>query len=240
MEHRANCPICNSLNSKALDHPLYKQCLACSGIYQFKEITPIDDYYKHIDRVPNFSHQVGSYKNYINIIKRVIKPEARFTLVDIGAGDGTFLQLCREKLDLKNYYAVEESKTALNVLKEKHIEATKRLNEIANKIVVCLQVIEHIDKPISFLESLFLQQGDYIVMTSPSVDSKYFARYGRYWRSFSPSHHLVLYSKQSLELLFKQFGIDILSMITVFRAHMDPYMLFWLSLRDYCCGPCGY
>lgn len=215
-----NCPICHSDKIKLHSHPLYKQCLECSAIFQFSHIEPVDDYYSSIKI--DYSYQLGSYKSYLNIVSKVIdltNPE--INLVDIGAGDGTFLMLCKQKYNFQHLFAVEASKTAKKVLSERGFKviSQEQIRQVGHpKVIVLLQVLEHLSKPQDFLKSINLQKGDYVVLTSPAVDSIYCKLYKNKWNSLSPSHHLILYSQKSLEVFAQELSLNLVYLNFCFSA----------------------
>ena len=82
---------------------------------------------------------------------------------------------------------------------------------LSPKLIFAFQVIEHISEPISFMKSFHLQRGEVVVFSSPATDSVFYNRNGSDWKSFSPSHHLILYNRKSLFYLFERSGIKLVS-----------------------------
>ena len=234
-----NCPVCSAAENTSTDHELYLQCKNCQSVFQYRDIKPVSDYYKEINQIPNNKNQTGSYRTYISIIVDNIKINPDYCLVDIGAGDGTFLELARKVLHVGEAIAIENSTVAIDLLKKKglSIACIEDLSSVHKKIVVSFQVLEHINDPHVFLRSMYLQQGDYVVLTSPAVDSKYYRWYGKYWKSFSPSHHLVLHSRRGIEYIFKKANIKILYYglcISASNSRLDSAIKF---LKNFCIWP---
>jgi hypothetical protein len=192
------CPACCCEKYIPYPHRLYRRCDKCGSLYQFSEIEKIEDYYS--GRMPDFNYQAGSYRIYLRIMRRHIEIES-YHLVDIGAGDGTFLDIA--KPFVRQVLAREASPTARFVLAEKGYLSTISLSRVNPKIVTAWQVIEHVQDPRAFIADLHIGKRDWLVITSPAPDAPTAQRFhstGR-WRSLSPSHHLCLYSKEGLERL---------------------------------------
>ena len=228
------CPVCDGIDSNAASHEFYVQCSACGVVYQNKGIESVKDYYEVIDKLPDYSHQLGSYRDYLHQIVKSAGLEPDSHLVDIGAGDGSFLQLAQEMLSVNNVYAIEESEIAVSVLGSKNIPVIGMddLQGLKKKTIVALQVLEHIAEPHLFLQEMALDHGDYVVMTSPAVDGKYFSKYGKDWKSFSPSHHLVLYSRESLNGLFEKSDIEMLHYGFCISASNSMLASMWKFVRN--------
>ena len=206
------CPACGSAESEAAPHELYDFCRECGSVYQARGIRSIQDYYEDLDRPPDNRHQIGSYRSYLEVVKSHVDFDPGVHFVDVGAGDGSFLACAREMFDLTNPHAVEGSAVARRLLAERGFDVVDVPTVVGfeRKFVTALQVIEHVPDPVEFLEGFVLRTDDLVLLTSPSVDAVEFARYGREWKSYSPSHHLVLFSRQGIETVFDKASIDLI------------------------------
>jgi hypothetical protein len=192
------CPACGSDNYVLYPHPVYRRCAECYSLYQYTDIDIIKDYYE--DRQPNFTNQTGSYRTYLRIMEKFIELE-RYRLVDVGAGDGLFLDLA--KAFVGQAMGFDASPTAMVLLKNKGYWIDKLEDVLSPKIITAFQVIEHVQDPRLFINNLCIRKDDWLVLTSPAADSPTATRChstGR-WRSLSPSHHLCLFSRRGLEKL---------------------------------------
>jgi hypothetical protein len=192
------CPACGCKESIFYPHPLYRRCHECASLYQSSGIEKIEDYYD--GRVPDFSSQIGSYRTYLRIMRDYIKLES-YNLVDIGSGDGTFLDIA--KPFVQTVAALDVSPTAKAILAGKGYLIDEPLSTLSPKIVTAWQVIEHVHDPRMFIRDLHIEEPDWLVITSPAPDSPTAQRLHStgHWRSLSPSHHLCLFSKQGLDKL---------------------------------------
>jgi hypothetical protein len=203
------CTACKSSKLGFYSHPLYKRCANCGSIIQTENIFAIKDYYKN--RRMDFSHQRGSYKTYLEIISKHIDCKKYF-LIDIGAGDDTFLSEAL-KFPFKNIYGYDISPTAIKYLREKNYYCDiSKIRMLKPKVVTAFQVLEHLHSPREFLNSFGFRKGDIIVLTSPGVDSPTAQKKHKNgnWISLSPSHHLCLYSKKGISILLSDCGFSLL------------------------------
>jgi len=206
------CPLCGGKKSNPTAHPLYVQCQDCSVVYQFSEINRIDDYYDDSQTTPNCTGQIKSYIRYLNVVANYFDFKKIANIIDVGAADGSFLSVVGKKYPHCQISAIEHSEKAKTILQQKGISIIEfgGLAHIKSKCIFSFQVLEHIAEPVKFIHDLSLESGDYFILTSPAVDSVFFARNRKYWRSYSPSYHLLLYGKASLEYLFKQNKMTLL------------------------------
>ncbi len=207
----SSCPVCGNASVAKVGHASYGQCSNCRTVYQISARAVIEDYYEDIGEAPDFSGQSGSYKKYITTAKRVLPDTQDYSWVDVGAGDGLFLTMVNSSFPLREAFACESSRVGQGVIRSSglHLIEGEEIPGINKKIVSALQVIEHVEDPIFFVKSFGLQKGDYVILTSPTVDAPYFRIYGKHWRSYSPDHHLILYSKSGVEKVFNDCDISL-------------------------------
>lgn len=213
MNH-VSCPLCHAFAFRPTAHPDYQQCQSCGVVFQSTNIEPVADYFSSQNMVPNCTRQIGSYRQYLSCIDRYCAGFQPKVLVDIGAADGFFLKTARNHFQGMAIYACEESLVARRALIDAGIpivelEGIKTL--AGPKLVVMLQVLEHLANPVDFLKACALAPRDWLVVTSPAIDTVYYERNGKNWQSFSPSHHLILYGRKSLEVLLAKCGYEIVA-----------------------------
>jgi hypothetical protein len=204
------CPACGRKDFTHYPHQLYRECRSCGSLYQYKEIKKIQDYYEK--QVIDYGYQIGSYRSYLKIIRRFINHDKYKTLIDIGAGDGTFLD------EAKKYFKIicgfDTSQMASKILTQKGYFIDRQgLGAITPKVITALQVIEHVPDPVAFINHLGLKADDLLVVTSPAVDSPSACRqhHTGKWRSLSPSHHLCLFTRKGLEEVAVRCDLDLIN-----------------------------
>ncbi len=200
------CPACGSHSRMPHAHTLYQVCTDCGSVYQHTGRTNVDDYYHH--QPIDFSFQRGSYRQYLAWLKAHHTLRGTETLIDVGAGDGTFLDTAAPLFATRK--GVESSAIAREVLARKgYLAELDVLKATRPKVVTAFQVIEHVDDPVAFLKNLHLGPGDVALLTSPAVDSRTAHREKGRWRNLSPSHHLALFSRKGLEAACARAGLEV-------------------------------
>ncbi|MBN2856195.1 MAG: class I SAM-dependent methyltransferase [Halothiobacillaceae bacterium] len=125
-------------------------------------------------------------------------------LLDVGFGNGGFLQLASEMgwnaegIDFDAQAVEVAQKRGLNV---RCISADTFHEATAQYDVITLShVIEHVYDPVGLLKALYamLKPGGMLWLDTPNLDSKGHARFGRNWRGLEPPRHLVLFGGQTL------------------------------------------
>jgi hypothetical protein len=133
-------------------------------------------------------------------------------VIDVGTGDGSFLEVSKKIFKKSKHLAVESSEIAQPILSAKDIRVIpfEQISDWNKKLVCMFQVLEHIADPVTFIKALNIENHDLLLLTTPSTDSPYYKRHGASWKSFSPSHHLVLYNRASLLALANECGLNLL------------------------------
>jgi hypothetical protein len=229
-----HCLACMEKGYKKHGHPLYRTCAHCGTIYQFEGIENITDYYTDI--ALDYSYQKGSYYYYLNLIRRYINHNTNPTLIDMGTGDGLFLDVCSSYFP--KCYGVEFSEIAQKVLTEKgYLIDMDSVGSYKSKVVSALQVLEHVSNPDTFLDGFCLQQGDYAVLTSPAADTRYALRYKELWRNISPSHHLAMYTKKAIEIIAERHNMEIVYYENTWSATNNFWHNLWTHMKTYAKWP---
>jgi 2-polyprenyl-3-methyl-5-hydroxy-6-metoxy-1,4-benzoquinol methylase len=192
----------------------YAICTNCSTAFQVTPRNKIDDYYENIAPC-NSGGGLKQFSKYLDMFeKNTTIPKENAVFVDIGPGNGNFLKTVKSRG--YSCLGVESSDIAYKELKKKY-DMFQRIEDIVVdesiiKIVTLFQVIEHIDDPLRLLDSinLSLQGRAYIVLTTPCTDSYFRKLYGAKWPSFSPHHHVILYSFKSICHLLESSGFRVI------------------------------
>lgn len=224
------CPACRCEKYLLYPHPLYRRCCECNSLYQFTGIDTINDYYN--DRTPNFTHQAGSYRIYLNIMRKYIDLKA-YDLIDIGSGDGTFLDIA--KTYVRQVKGTDISQIAMKILESKDYLTNGQLINMSPKIVTAFQVIEHVQDPRIFIKDLQINNSDWLILTSPATDSPTAMRCHSTgeWRSLSPSHHLCLFSRKGLEILINDCDLTIIHYEYTLSACNGLMDSIWKNIIQY-------
>ena len=96
------CPLCDSVDIKDTAHPLYSECFHCGLVFQYQDIRPVKDYYEELGILPDYRAQRSSYQSYLSIVQEHISILEGVSVIDIGGGDGTFLEVVKDSIPTDN------------------------------------------------------------------------------------------------------------------------------------------
>ena len=136
-------------------------------------------------------------------------------LIDVGAGYGIFLDEWRTIKPKTNLLAVEPSAAlaaecrnkGFNV-EESIVENVKGYNGYAD-LVVCFEVLEHVDDPLEFITILkkMVRPGGYLFVSTLCIDGFDLKMLWNESSQISPPHHINFHSIKGFELLFNRAGL---------------------------------
>jgi 2-polyprenyl-3-methyl-5-hydroxy-6-metoxy-1,4-benzoquinol methylase len=165
-----------------------------------------DDWSKHwasyADTASENPAQGMRHKLILSLIRRM--PEKIDLLLDVGSGQGDFLRRAAGCQIARQLVGLELSKVGVAVSQAKVPEATfieanlfdppQALREYAGRadVAVCSEVIEHVDHPIRFLQSLrgYLKPGGQLIVTVPRGPMSAFDHHIGHRRHFD-AHSIV-------------------------------------------------
>ena len=144
------------------------------------------------------------------------KPIAGARLLDIGAGNGDFLELARSAG--WKVQGVEPDAKAAAVCRARKLDVRiGGIEQLAEErecfdYITISHVIEHVHDPRRLLASAFdlLKPGGCLFIDTPNIDAFGHTRYGDAWPGLDPPRHLVLFNWRSLEYILHNTGfVDI-------------------------------
>lgn len=133
-------------------------------------------------------------------------------LVDVGCGDGLFLDAARQ-LGWKTL-GIEQDPEAARVVRaaghEVILGTDEALGAFADEIdcVICSHVLEHVHDPGSLLRTIFraLKQGGVVLISLPNAGSIVLRTVGENWRGLEAPRHLAIPQRESLLRLTRTLG----------------------------------
>jgi SAM-dependent methyltransferase len=144
-------------------------------------------------------------KSQIDLSYRYLpNPHGRkLRLLDIGCGNGAFLQSARDAGWLT--FGVEPDPVASRLAQavghevRPHISDWNGSDETFDAITMS-HVIEHVHNPTLDLTRAFalLRGGGHLFVDTPNIDAVGHRLYGRHWRGLEPPRHLVLFNRNGL------------------------------------------
>jgi 2-polyprenyl-3-methyl-5-hydroxy-6-metoxy-1,4-benzoquinol methylase len=150
-------------------------------------------------------------------------------VLEAGCGKGAFAK----KISSKNFVGLEFSSKASELANEQGLHVLNESIElhVSNNFekydVVCaFQVLEHIDKITSFIQSCLdcLKPNGLLIFSVPSFDS--FSRYTPNFSLDMPPHHVTRWTDKALNNLEQYFDVELLEIIhePLQLAHRQMYL----------------
>lgn len=228
--HIRECPLCNADSSKEvfeIDGFSYHKCLSCQSLYTKPHIR---------DGVLDALYSDGMYQVYQdNLVKKGkgirkgVLEERKYsqinglldksspTLLDIGCGGGTFLDVCKQHG--WHVEGIDPSPTASRSALDnyqiyvQHGDFNKIKFNKAFDVITLWGVLEHMSDPISAIQKAkeLLSENGMIVFEVPSADcfiSEYLKKY-----DFSPTRyiesgrHNIFFSREIIGKIADKFGL---------------------------------
>lgn len=167
--------------------------------------------------------------NKLKVVKKFAKGNQ---LLDIGAGNGFFLNAC-----LKNGFNVqglEPDERARNVAAEDFniaLDLPEDIQKITSKsvdVITMWHVLEHVyhlKRDISEYKRVLKDDGALIVAV-PNIESYDAKYYHEYWDGLDLPLHLYHFAPSDIKRLFEQFDMDVVEMIPM---KFDSY---WVSMNS--------
>lgn len=173
-----------------------------------------ENYYTLLsDSLSSIDLQWGFRNRYILNTLNKLKQQNTSSLLDVGAGNGFFVSLANKEY---NFEATGLEISDIQIKFAKDIIDVSLLKEDIfqhNKLydfVTCFNVLEHVSDPKAFFEQLVIttKPGGYLIITTPNPGCIHSKVKGlENWHMVMPPHHLNLFTKKSLALLYAAEGM---------------------------------
>jgi 2-polyprenyl-3-methyl-5-hydroxy-6-metoxy-1,4-benzoquinol methylase len=235
------CPGCASqrfhLLEKYLDLYPIVRCSHCTLVYSqlIPSVTMLDEYYQNAESIVLLNQFYASRnKNNIvsssresQIVELIQKKSAAVRILEIGCGNGAFLEGLRNKFpeDALELYGVEPNRQEAAAARERDIQVyecylgTKEGEEIAKRsydLVLCFELIEHLLSPKDVFNTIYtiLNSEGVLVITTPNIEGlgNILTGYNKYrltTHAIAPPMHLNGFSRLSLAILAERAGFDV-------------------------------
>ncbi|MEO0152073.1 MAG: class I SAM-dependent methyltransferase [candidate division WOR-3 bacterium] len=241
-----NCRACNSNNllfyfsSKGqlgvngnYDFYICKDCKSLNLKANFK-LEEILNFYNENYPLFDIKKTWGKYYKFVefemrNVIRRREKFIKRFIslenkkVLDIGCGDGKFLEFLKKQY---NCYVVGVDIVKLN----ENIKIYNNIDEIDESfdIITLWHYIEHDENPIKTIEKCYnlLNKSGIMIIETPKYPSIGFKIFKNNWAGLHTPRHFIIFSKEGLFSLVKNFKIIHYGSFTSF----DKFLLYGLTI----------
>jgi 2-polyprenyl-3-methyl-5-hydroxy-6-metoxy-1,4-benzoquinol methylase len=170
----------------------------------------------------------------VSAIKDIGKAHNIESILDFGCGSGGMLEALSNRYEM---IGIEPDLSARMIASQKSFKIYENANEvIENGIVVDMvtlfHVVEHFYNPTVELERIFkiLKPNGLLLIETPNANDALLSKYeNRSFQNFTYwSHHPMLHSHESLEVMVKKAGFAILDNQGTQRYDLNNH-LYWLS-----------
>lgn len=210
----------------------YFYCCNCEAFFQFPQISEgkLKEYYEKYYRYgETLSTKRGSSccVSFRKILDRMLNAafgrllpvSGGLRLLDIGCGDGDFLQQVRERYDFKELYGIEPTRALYERAKLKQgIKVINKPFELSNfsneyfDVITFYHVFEHLRNPLITLNKVreWLRPHGIVVIQVPNSKALMIKIFGKYCQLFASPAHFFLFPRKSFKVLSEMTGFKVL------------------------------
>jgi SAM-dependent methyltransferase len=158
------------------------------------------------------------------LVRNLRRPHAGGRLLDIGCGQGAFLEAMRQAgWDVQG---IEPDENAAAVARSSGVSVINApleeapLSPESFDAVTLNHVIEHLYDPLEAFRTVhgFLRAGGVMWIATPNLESRGHGRYGRDWIGLDPPRHLVLFTRSALARAVESAGFESLQFVRDYSA----------------------
>lgn len=250
-----NCLACDSSNLEIdfVKHGFqYMKCLNCRSLFLNPRppLEEFDGFYRKSESAKYWSEiflpAVSEQRRNL-----IIKPKAKriekiinksktdtFTIIDVGAGYGTFLEEFKRIFPNSDLIAVEPSFSLSKRCKSQGIKVINSiLEEVPDEfnekgdIVVCFEVFEHVHNPKDFLKNMkrLCKKGGTILITSLSIDGFDLQLLRQNSNQIHPPHHINFFSIKGFLNIFQNLNLKEIKVSTPGLLDVDIVRNYFLE-----------
>lgn len=234
---KVNCPACDTYDKWASTFAYRKDfkfvtCEKCDTIYINPRPTPqlLEDYYKNSEHYKYWSKFIFPQTEEARR-EQIFKPRAdkvveiakinkiKWTLMDVGAGFGTFCEEIKTLNWFSSIVAVEPTPELAQICKNKGVETLaypiENITVARANVLTAFELIEHLFSPKDFIRKCheILTPKGLLILTCPNAKGFDMSVLGEKSESFNPEH-LNYFNPKSLSLLVGNNGFEVLEIST--------------------------
>ena len=221
----------------------YASCKECGTLYQTPRpsIEEFDAFYQNSNSARYWaevffpsvaeSRRKKIFKPRVNRLLEICKAANLNVskLIDVGAGYGIFLDEWKKVKPKTELIAIEPSSSLAEecrnkglIVEESIVEKVRGYDKFAD-LVVCFEVLEHVDSPFEFISILkkMVRPGGYLFISTLCIDGFDLKVLWNESTQISPPHHINFHSIKGFELLFKRAGLEDIQITTPGRLDVE-------------------
>lgn len=234
---KISCPACEYPAGKTAfkkDGFTFVICLKCETIFvnprpaleMLAEFYAISKSIRHWnDKIFPASESIRRSRIFAPRAKRVAELCRKYnvttkTLIDAGAGFGTFCEEIKKLSIFDKVVAVEPSRDLAGTCRRKGLNVIEKPVEEAGikeaDVITNFELIEHLYRPRDFLAGCrkILSKGGFLILTTPNIRGFDLLVLGRSSNNISGPNHLNYFHADSLGRLLRRCGFDVIEMLT--------------------------
>lgn len=238
------CPACGSgawalaYNKEGFRH---LTCSVCETLYISPRPTfdMLMDYYRNALSIKHWNdvlfpatEEVRRQKIFNHRVKNVLgacrEHDANYdSLVDVGAGFGTFCEIMMRTGQFRKVIAVEPCQELAESCRSHGVEtlagAIEEIDLEDFSIVTAFEMLEHLFCPRKFIEDCHraLTEGGLLILTTPNIKGFDLAMLGELSQNIGGPNHLQLFHPESLRELLEKTGFQVVDWSTPGKLDAD-------------------
>lgn len=221
----SQCVACSSRHFSQYSKDLVK-CQDCglvvaSDIPTDNEIKKLyqQDYFFGMEYSDYLADRQALEHNFRKRLKRLdFMLDQNFFVAEVGCAYGYFLNLIRDRTKKHVGFDVTEdgvrfakNELGLNATTDEFLKYPLRPSSVDS--VFMWDVVEHLTHPDAYLKrvSEVLKPGGHVALTTGNIESWLARKRGAKWRMIHPPTHVYYFSPKTLDLLFRKYGLETVS-----------------------------
>lgn len=202
----------------------FKQCSACSTFYMDPPPTERqlnqaygDDYYgEGSSKFNPITQKVFNWVKKWSVTFFIKRLKSQDKMLDIGCGDGSFLNIMKSAADVETHGLEMEGESARRCSKHTHIQlkVSKFTHGLYQQntfdVISIIHVFEHLPEPKAALLEIhrILKPGGHFLIEIPNINSLQFQWFKSHWFHLDPPRHLNMMHPNQLISDLSQMGLD--------------------------------
>ena len=242
---RVSCPACDSaLSEPAFEKSgfLYERCGECRTLYvnPRPSMEVLSEHYRNSLTIEYWNENIYPASEEVRR-NNIFAPRARRvveickardvglgSLLDIGAGFGTFLEELQKLNLFEALYAVEPSSKLADTCRKKGLAVMEELAENLKidapvDVITNFELIEHLFEPLAFLKHChrLLKPGGLMILTTPNILGFDLLVLGALSDNIGAPNHINYFNPLALKILMQSAGFTVLETLTPGELDVD-------------------